>query len=248
MFFKIVLVIISLNFITGCIDKDLQAQTLQISEQDYAIGAKRQAAVFRKVTPALKRAFQEKSLSWGAPIFIRAFKEEKVLELWVKHKAKFILFRRYPIAAASGKLGPKLREGDRQVPEGFYFVKPSQMNPQSSYHLAFNIGYPNAYDRAHGRTGSFIMVHGSNVSIGCLAMTDEQIEEIYTLAHSAHQGGQAFFRVHIFPFHLTSAKLAQQSRHPYHSFWKNLQSAYQWFEDKKTPPNVTVKNKHYHFD
>ena len=247
-FMGITLAIAAILLITKTMSSIGHAQSLQISAEDYANGSKRFAAVSRKVSPALKAAFQEQGLEWGAPIFIRAFKEERTLELWVKKNEKFVHFRSYPIAAASGKLGPKRREGDRQVPEGFYFVKPSQMNPRSNFHLAFNIGYPNSYDKAHGRTGSFIMVHGSDVSIGCLAMTDEKIEEIYTLADAAHQGGQAFFRIHIFPFHLKGPALAQQSAHPEHPFWKNLQTGYQFFEDQQRPPNVTVKNKYYHFE
>lgn len=246
--FGIILAIGATWIITRSITTTGNAQSLKISEADYASGSKRFAAVSRKVTPALKTAFKEKGLAWGSPIFIRAFKKERTLEVWVQKKTKFVLFRTYPIAGASGKLGPKLREGDRQVPEGFYFVKPSQMNPQSNFHLAFNIGYPNSFDKAHARTGSFIMVHGSNVSIGCLAMTDEKIEEIYTLANSAHQGGQSFFRIHLFPFHLTAENLAKNTANKWHSFWSNLREGYQLFEDKKTPPNVTVKGKRYHFE
>jgi murein L,D-transpeptidase YafK len=166
------------------------AQGLDLPVDDYASGPKRFSAVKAKVTPHLKKSFQEKGLTWGSPIFIRAFKEEKTLELWVKKGQEFTLFRTYPIAAASGKLGPKQSEGDRQVPEGFYFVKPHQMNPQSNFHLSFNIGYPNAFDKAHNRSGSFIMIHGSNVSLGCLAMTNARIEEIYTLAKAAFKSGQ----------------------------------------------------------
>ena len=236
------------SLIIRTISTKSQAQSIQISEKDYAVGTKRAAAVASKVTPALKEAFVEKELTWGSPIFLRAFKEEKVLELWVKKKDGFVLFESYPIAAASGDLGPKKREGDRQVPEGFYFVKPTQMNPQSRFHLAFNIGYPNNFDRAHERTGSAIMVHGSDVSIGCLAMTDAKVEEIYTIANSAFDGGQPFFRIHLFPFRMTKEKMAEQADSEWHPFWRNLQTGYQWFEEKKTPPNVTVKKKNYFFE
>ena len=221
---------------------------LKLSEEDYAVGSKRAAAVFAEVTPGLKEAFAAKELEWGAPIFIRAFKEERELELWVQKGETFTLFRKYHVAGISGEAGPKLRQGDGQIPEGFYFVTPGQMNPQSNFHLSFNIGYPNQYDRLHERTGDFIMVHGSDVSVGCLAMTDEKIEEIYTLAHAAFQGGQKFFRVHLFPFHLTDAKLALWKENHWHSFWENLRGGYQWFEEKKVPPNVTVGDNRYHFD
>ena len=246
--FGIVLTLAAIWLITQSISNIGNAQDLQISAKDYANGAKRFTAVSEKVTPSLKTAFQEKGLTWGSPIFLRAFKEEEILELWVKKEEQFILFRSYPIAAASGDLGPKQREGDRQVPEGFYFVKPGQMNPQSNYHLAFNIGYPNTFDKAHARTGSFIMVHGSHVSIGCLAMTDAKIEEIYTLAQSAFTGGQPFFRIHLFPFRMTTDNMASHPSSQWGDFWENLQPGYQWFEDKKTPPNVLVKESRYHFE
>ncbi|MFG6362272.1 MAG: hypothetical protein K1W09_07600 [Akkermansia muciniphila] len=134
----------------------------------------------KRVTPVLNSFLESCGARVGNPVFLRAVKEDSVLELWVKpDKAEcYVLAKRYPIAAWSGKLGPKEREGDRQTPEGFYEVEPSGLNPRSNYHLSFNIGYPNAYDRSLNRTGSFIMVHGRDVSIGCLAMTDSGIEEI----------------------------------------------------------------------
>ena len=129
-------------------------------------------------------------------------------------------------------------------------VPPDAMNPNSRFHLAFNIGYPNAYDRAHGRTGSFIMIHGSTVSIGCLAMTDEKIEEIYTLCDAAHQGGQPYFRVHIFPFRMTPERMASAARSPHFPFWQNLKTGYDLFEQNRIPPNVSVDTakKEYTFD
>lgn len=213
-------------------------------------GKARERHAAKRVEKNLETLLSEKGLKLGAPIFIRAFKEERVLELFVRDEASgtFELLRSYPIVAASGSLGPKLAEGDGQVPEGFYFVGPEAMNPNSSYHLSFNIGYPNAYDRAHGRTGSYIMIHGSNVSIGCLAMTDEKIEEIYTLANAALDGGQAFFRVHIFPFRMTEERMANASSSTHHSFWENLQTGYDLFEETRIPPNVEVEDKKYVFD
>lgn len=225
-----------------------QAQILDISTQDYASGAKRFSAVSKKVVPRLKEEFQDRGLEWGSPIFIRAFKEERELELWIKEEDKFTLFKTYPIAGTSGLLGPKLREGDRQIPEGFYFVGPKQMNPQSDFHLSFNIGYPNAFDKAHNRTGSFIMIHGSDVSVGCLAMTDSKIEEIYTLADAAFKGGQNFFRVHLFPFRMSDESIQLRKDHRWYSFWENLQTGYKWFEEKKQPPNVIVRGTTYHFE
>lgn len=210
----------------------------------------REKEVSQRTGDRMRTELAEKDLELGSPAFIRAFKEENELELFVEDKAtgKFVLFRKYPIAAASGTLGPKLAEGDGQVPEGFYFVPPSAMNPNSTFHLSFNIGYPNAYDKAHGRTGTFIMVHGSNVSIGCLAMTDEKIEEIYTICEAAHGGGQPYFRVHIFPFRMTAERMEKAAESEHLPFWKNLKTGYDLFEKNKVTPNVTVKDKEYAFE
>ncbi|MEN8847432.1 MAG: murein L,D-transpeptidase family protein [Akkermansiaceae bacterium] len=212
-------------------------------------GAERRTTAAKKVTPLLKPELETKNVKMGSPVFIRAFKEERELELWMQEKDsdKFVHLRTYPIVAASGNLGPKQAEGDYQVPEGFYYVPPRMMNPNSRFHLAFNIGYPNEFDRSHGRTGSFIMVHGSNISIGCLAMTDEKIEEIYTLCNAAHRGGQKFFRVHIFPFHMTAERMTEAAENEWLPFWVNLEKGYRWFEEKKTLPNVTVVEKEYRF-
>jgi murein L,D-transpeptidase YafK len=147
----------------------------------------------------------------------------------------------------SGTLGPKLAEGDGQAPEGFYFVTPDRMKPDSRYHLAFNLGFPNAYDTAHGRTGSFLMVHGNRVSIGCFAMTDPKIEEIYTLCAAALTHGQPFFRVHVFPFRMTPERLAQTAGQPWHDFWQNLKQGYDWFETNHLPPDATVADRRYAF-
>jgi len=215
-----------------------------------ACGQAREKEAANRVKPNMKSALAEKDLELGSPVFIRAFKEERILELFVKNQktGKFDIFRSYPIVAASGELGPKLAEGDGQVPEGFYFAGPKAMNPNSSYHLSFNIGFPNSYDRAHDRTGSFIMIHGSNVSIGCLAMTDEKIEEIYTLADAALADGQPFFRIHIFPFRMTDGRMAKAADHEWFDFWNNLKTGYDLFEKNKLPPNVIVKEKQYAFE
>lgn len=203
-----------------------------------------------RVRPSLETALAEKNLKLGDKVFIRAFKEERVLELFIKDPStrRYELFRSYPIAAASGTLGPKLAEGDRQVPEGFYAVPPSAMNPNSRFHLAFNIGYPNALDRSLDRTGSAIMIHGDRVSIGCLAMTDEVIEEIYTICTAAHSGGQAAFAVHIFPFRMTPQRMDMEKNSKWHAAWSNLKDGYDYFEEKKRTPRVTAKSGRYHFE
>lgn len=212
-------------------------------------GPERAAAAKARVLPQLKKDLAEKGLRFGDPVFLRAFKEERVLELWVKHRGsgKYQIFRTWPIAGASGTLGPKLAEGDSQVPEGFYVVTPERMKPDSLFHLAFNLGYPNAYDRAHQRTGTYIMIHGNECSIGCLAMTDAKIEEIYTLCAAALENGQPYFRVHVFPFRMTPERMATTTGQLWEDFWKNLKQGYDVFEKNQLPPEVEVENLRYIF-
>jgi murein L,D-transpeptidase YafK len=212
-------------------------------------GPERAKEAATRVRPALERDLAAKGLHFGDPVFLRAFKEERQLELWVRNKesGKYDHFRTWSIAAQSGRPGPKLAEGDGQVPEGFYFVPRTAMKPDSMFHLAFNIGYPNAYDRHHGRTGSAIMIHGNQVSIGCLAMTDEKIEEIYTLCNAALEGGQKFFRVHIFPFRMTDARLQMESGNEWFDFWAQLRDGYNRFEHERVPPEVTIREGRYQF-
>lgn len=209
----------------------------------------RAAAAETRIRPTLERDLKAAGLGFGAPVFIRAFKEERQLELFIQQpgSAKFALFRSYPIVAASGSLGPKRAEGDGQVPEGFYSVPPSAMKPDSRYHLAFNIGYPNAYDRFHDRTGSLIMVHGNRVSIGCLAMTDEKIEEIFTLCAAAHDHGQKAFHVHVFPFRMTDERMKKAADSEWIAFWRNLKEGYDRFEKTRVPPKAGVRDGHYQF-
>lgn len=224
-----------------------QSPLSSLTPSEYADGEMRSADAAKRVLPKLQRELAEKDLTIGSPVFIRIFKQSRKLELWIEHpeSKQFKLFRTYLIAAMSGELGPKLAEGDRQAPEGFYAVSSRLMHPRSRYHLAFNIGYPNNYDRAHDRTGSAIMVHGNRVSIGCFAMTDEKIEEIYTLCDAALKNGQSYFRVHSFPFPLTQQNLTKHKNHRWYSFWKELQPGFQHFEDHKLPQNVEVSDKHY---
>ena len=207
----------------------------------------RSAAAAQRVKPDLVKALAAKKLNWGAPVFIRIFKEEKQLELWADDGKQFRLFKTWAICKFSGALGPKLREGDGQAPEGFYFVPRARMNPRSRFHLSFNLGYPNAYDRARQRTGSALMVHGNCVSIGCYAMTDPRIEEIYSLCDAALQNGQRFFRVHSFPFRMTEANMKRYRKSKWISEWQNLKIGYDWFEKAKRPPNVTVSGNQYAF-
>ena len=220
----------------------------RLTNPDYADGKKRSAFAAANVNQRLTKELSKKGLQLGSPVFIRIFKESKELEFWIQKEQAFELFKTYNIAAMSGTLGPKLAEGDSQAPEGFYAVSQRLMNPQSRYHLAFNIGYPNTYDKAHQRTGSAIMVHGNQVSIGCFAMTDFFIEEIYTLCDAALKKGQPFFRVHSFPFRLTEGNLATHSEHASVNFWRELQPGYAHFEQSHRPPNVRMEQAEYSFE
>ncbi len=212
--------------------------------------SQRSKTVVKRHRQRLIKAFSAKGLRFGAPVFIRIFKASRELEIWVQepHKPTFKHFKTYPIATFSGTLGSKFAEGDRQAPEGFYFVPASMLNPKSRFHLSFNLGYPNAYDRAHQRTGSALMVHGNRVSIGCYAMTDKQIEEIYSIVDAALSAGQPFFRAHIFPFRLTDGNLSTYRQSQHIAFWNNLRQGYEVFEKTHIPPNVRVKNKRYVFE
>lgn len=195
---------------------------------------------------SLRDSMHREGFVLGAKVFIRIFKKERVLELWMlKSDGRFHLYRRFPICAFSGDLGPKLREGDLQSPEGVYRVSREQMNPNSRYHLSFNLGFPNAYDRAHGYTGSYLMVHGDCVSRGCYAMDDRQIEIIYAIVSEAHQRGQRAVDVHVFPFHLTEENLEAYRDHRWFDFWQMLAPIYRSFEEARLPPVVEVKNKRY---
>lgn len=188
----------------------------------------------------------EKGMTEESPILIRVFKAESELEVWkARQDGRFYHFKTYPICSYSGDLGPKLEQGDRQAPEGFYLVSMDQMNPTSKYHLAFNVGFPNAYDRAYGRTGANLMVHGDCTSSGCYAMTDGVMEEIYILAREALLGGQNAFQVHAYPFRMTAANMSAHKRHKWYDFWVNLKEGYDYFEVTRLQPRLAVCDKRY---
>ena len=194
-----------------------------------------------------ERHLAEKGLTAGSPMFIRIFKAEFELELWLRKGDRFELFATYPICYWSGTLGPKLHEGDKQAPEGFYAVGPNQIHRRGRWPRSLNIGYPNALDRAHARTGSLILVHGGCTSTGCFAMTNPVMAEIYTLAEQALQHGQDRIPIHVFPFRMTEANLA--TRIPAHGewrdFWLTLKAGYDLFESTRVPPKVGICNKQY---
>lgn len=201
-----------------------------------------------KPIPAEAKALlAQKNMREDAPIMVRIFKEENELEIWkAKDDGRFHHFKTYPICNYSGGLGPKFKIGDKQSPEGFYKVSAKQMNPNSSFHLSFNLGFPNAFDKAHKRTGKYLMVHGDCRSAGCYAMTDALIEEIYALAREAFTGGQEAFDVHAFPFRMTLKNMRRYSRHRAYGFWRNnLYQGYKDFEVSQLPPKIDVCERRY---
>jgi murein L,D-transpeptidase YafK len=201
------------------------------------------------VPPKLIAAMTEKDMDLQSPILIRLFKQEAELEIWKQDRSgRFALLKTYPICRWSGDLGPKVREGDRQAPEGFYSISPAQMNPQSAYYLSFNTGYPNAFDKALGRTGSQLMVHGDCSSRGCYAMTDEQIAEIYSLGRESFFGGQRAFQFQAYPFKMTPINMAKHRNNPNMPFWKMIKEGYDHFEVTRQEPKVDFCEKKYVFD
>jgi murein L,D-transpeptidase YafK len=228
--------------------------TLLLSASTHAensnLSSARSREALLRIRPKLEKELSEKGLKFGAPVYIRIFKEERILELWLQKDSSFVLFKDYDICTYGGEgMGPKTRQGDGKAPEGFYYVTPGRMNPNSRFHLSFNLGYPNSYDRVHDRTGGALMVHGACVSIGCFAMTDQAIEEIYSISDAALRNGQGFFRVHIFPFRMTEKKMEENSASEWFTFWENLREGYDFFgENGNRPPNVEVMGGKYIFD
>jgi murein L,D-transpeptidase YafK len=203
-------------------------------------------AYMKPLSPETRALLAETGMREDAPIMIRIFKAESELEIWKKKDdGRFHFFKSYPICNFSGDLGPKLAQGDRQAPEGFYIVSKEQMNPKSKYHLAFNIGFPNAYDRSLGRTGSNIMVHGDCRSAGCYAMTDALVEEIYILAREALEGGQEYFMIQAYPFRMTAANMAKHRGSKWYGFWQNLKQGYDYFELTRLQPKIDVCGRSY---
>lgn len=206
----------------------------------------------RHLTPipaATMSLMAEKGMSKSDPILIRSFKKESEMEVWKRGRdGRYALLKTYPICRWSGQLGPKVKEGDRQAPEGFYTVTPGQMNPNSSYYLSFDTGFPNAYDRSFNRTGGNLMVHGSCSSRGCFAMTDQNIAEIYSIARESLASGQRGFQFQSYPFRMTPKNLAQHRLDPNIGFWKNLKEGSDYFEVAREEPRVSVADHRYAFN
>lgn len=222
------------------------ALTLAACEEERYRGSARHNIPIPTATYAL---MSEKGMSKDQPILIRSYKKESELEVW-KRKAdgQYALLKTFPMCRWSGQLGPKVREGDRMAPEGFYAIAPQQMNPNSSYYVSFNMGYPNAYDRAHGRTGAHLMVHGACSSAGCYSMTDDQIGEIYALVREAQNAGQRAVQMQALPFRMTPENLAKHRLDPNIAFWKNLKEGTDYFEVTRNEPAVAVAGGRYVFN
>src|SRR5215472_211885 len=214
-------------------------------EEGYQLPTK----AMKELSPEMLVLLQKKNMPKESPILVRLFKEESELEVWKQDTTGlYQLLRVYPICRWSGELGPKKVEGDRQAPEGFYTITPGLMNPNSSYYLAINMGFPNAYDKANGYTGGFLMIHGDCSSRGCYAMTDEQIGEIYSLARESFLGGQKQFQIQAYPFRMTPSNVARHRTNPNMAFWKMLKEGNDHFEATHMEPKVDVCERHYVFD
>jgi len=199
-------------------------------------------------TPELDRLdarLAAQGLKLGAPVVLRIFKLESELELWMEKDSSYRLFGTYPICLWSGRLGPKISEGDLQAPEGFYTVTKEQLNPNSRWHRAFNLGFPNDFDKAQGRNGSFLMIHGGCASIGCYAMTNAVIDELWRIVTAAIDKGEERVPVHAFPFRMTEAKLAARGSDRWSGFWADLKRGYDSFERTRVPPSVSVCDGRY---
>jgi murein L,D-transpeptidase YafK len=199
----------------------------------------------------LSQRLAAKRLKRGQPVFIRIIKESSELEVWMDRAdgaaQEWVHLHTYPICRWSGALGSKMQEGDHQSPEGFYLVSKRSLNPNSNYHLSFNLNFPNSYDKAHGRTGSFLMVHGDCLSVGCYAMTNPGIEDIYGLVDAALKAGQPGVPTHIFPFRMTRENMARHAGGGWDSFWSNLKQGWDLFEQNRQPPKAFACGKRYAF-
>lgn len=189
------------------------------------------------------------SSSPAEPMMIRVFKESSELEVWKRTGGgQYALLKTYPICKWSGALGPKIQEGDYQSPEGFYDVTPALMNPKSNYFLSFNVGFPNKFDQAWGRTGTYLMIHGDCKSVGCYAMTDDGIKELYAMVRESFRGGNDSVQLQLLPFRMTEANLARHAASPHAGFWRNLKAGTDLFDQTLLPPTVDVCERRYVFN
>ncbi|XUY29230.1 L,D-transpeptidase family protein [Agrobacterium sp. rho-8.1] len=226
--------------LTGC------NETLETVERDVSHVKNK---VDYPLSPSILAEIDKKNMDRNAPIMMRIFKEEGKLEIWkARRDNRFEVIASYDICAWSGKLGPKVKEGDRQAPEGFYNLTPAHLNPNSNYYLAINTGFPNRYDQANGRNGTNLMIHGACSSSGCYSMTDAQVLEIYGFARDAFKGGQKTVQLQALPFRMTAENMARHRNSEHYEFWKMLKVGYDNFEVTKRPPEVNVCEKKYVFN
>ena len=215
-----------------------------LGEDGYQLPTK----AMKELSPQMLALLQQKIMPKESPILVRIFKEESELAVWKQDTTgRFQLLKVYPICRWSGDLGPKQHEGDRQAPEGFYTITPALMNPNSNYYLAINTGFPNSFDKANGREGSFLMIHGDCWSSGCYAMSDEQIAEIFAMARDS-LAGRPSFQVQAYPFRLSPANLARHRTNPNMPFWMMLKEGNDHFEATHLEPKVEVCDRRYVFD
>ena len=186
-----------------------------------------------------------KGLKAGDGVFIRIFKAESELEIWMRSGNRYVLFDKYPVCHWSGTIGPKIHEGDKQTPEGFYEVTRKQLHLIGRHPRSLNLGFPNAFDKVNLRTGSYILVHGGCSSVGCFAMTNSVVAEIYDLAERALKGAQDKVNVHVFPFRMTEENMAKYAKTEFMPFWQNLKEGYDAFEQTQVPPRIGVCDKRY---
>lgn len=211
----------------------------------------RSEAIVEATLSHLSAEMEAMGLKAGDPVFLRAFKEEGELEVWMKPAVEphFVLFKVHRLAGSSGNPGPKLREGDGQAPEGFYGATASSMRPETRHYLGIDIGYPNEYDRQRGRTGSDLLIHAGAVGGGAYAISPEAMNEVYALVDAAFRGGQRDLGIHLFPFRMTDARMdrvwAKPSR--WTGEWVNLKEGYDFFENVRLPPRVGVDGELYDF-
>lgn len=211
----------------------------------------RKDAITDSVEKGLEKQLSSLGFSLGDPLFVRIFKEERELEIWMRAKGDehYSLFKIMRITEFAGGLGPKLREGDGQVPEGFYYVPSTHLRPDTRHHLGIDIGFPNAFDRHFGRSGSELLIHGGESAAGSFALGEHDIEVLYTLAEASLVEGQDFFRVNIFPFRMTDDRMdTEWEKKPrWLDFWVNLKEGYDFFENANFPPDAGVEGGKYVF-
>lgn len=202
-----------------------------------------------KLSSKVKAEMSSKGMKQESPVLVRIFKQESELEVWkVDKTGTYALFKTYPMCRWSGKLGPKMKSGDRQAPEGFYHVSAGMLNPNSQYYVSFNLGYPNRLESALGYTGEALMVHGACSSSGCYAMTDQQVGEIYAIVQKSLESGQDRFQVQAYPFRMTAKNMALHRSDENMPFWRTLKEGYDSFELTRRQPKVSVCGRRYVFN